>query len=84
MRLYLDKSPLVLTKVIPFIVNEAVVKYEHSQKNLGRYFKQKAVQQGEKSEKFETEEHDIKHQITYMKDGNQIIGPVSKHLRRCT
>ena len=34
MRSYLDKSPLVLTKVIPSIVNEAVVKYEHSQKNL--------------------------------------------------
>ena len=36
MRSYMDKSPLLLTKVIPSIINEAVVKYEHSQKNLVR------------------------------------------------
>ncbi len=36
MRSYMEKSPLVLTNVIPSIVNEAVVKYQHSQKNLVR------------------------------------------------
>ena len=73
---YLDKSPLVLTKVIPSIVNEAVVKYEHSQKNLvwslgvlyeGGISSKKQYNRKRSRETFETDERGIKHQITYMK-----------------
>lgn len=76
MRSYMDKSPLVLTKVIPSIIYEAVVKYEHSQKNLvqslgvlyeGGILSKKQYNRKRSRETFETDEHGIKHQITYMK-----------------
>ena len=76
MKSYIEKSPLVLTNVIPSIVNDAVVKYEHSQKNLvrslgvlyeGGISSRKQYNRKRSRETFETDQHGKKHQITYMK-----------------
>ena len=76
MKLYMAKSPMVTTKVIPSIVNDAVVKYEYIQKNMvrslavlyeGGISSKKQYNRKRSREIFEVDQDGKKHQITYMK-----------------
>lgn len=76
MKLQMAKSPMVTTKVIPSIVNDAVVKYEHSQKNMvrslgvlyeGGISSKKQYNRKRSQEIFEVDQDGKKHQISYIK-----------------
>lgn len=75
MKSYLRKSPTVMEKVIPNIVNSAVQQYEHSQKNMirsvgvlyeGGISSKKQFNRKRSREVFEMDTSGKKHQITYM------------------
>ena len=91
MKLYMAKSPMVTTKVIPSIVNDAVVKYEYIQKNMvrslavlyeGGISSKKQYNRKRSQEIFEVDQDGKKHQISYIKrwkiDGLQKSNAVCK------
>ena len=72
---YMEKSPKVMTEIIPPIVNNAVRKYEHSQTNLvrsvgvlyeGGISSKKQYNRKHSRDIVEVDEHGKKHQTTFM------------------
>ena len=75
MKSFLKKSPTIMEKVIPNIVNSAVQQYEHSHKNMirsvgvlyeGGILSKKQFNQKRSREIFELDDNGKQHRVTYM------------------
>ena len=75
MKEYIEKSPTMMKKVLPSIVNTAVKKYEHGKNNLvrsvgvlfeGGISSKKQYNRKRSREVFEIDASGKKHQVTYM------------------
>ena len=75
MKAHMEKSPKVMTQIIPSLVNKAVAKYEHSQTNLvrsvgvlyeGGISSKKQYNRKRSQEVFEVDEYGKRHQTTFM------------------